>query len=119
MAVTIQRVIFPRSGEVAIETAELPDRGPRGVLVRTLYTAVSAGTETTALLGQFDEGSYPIRPGYSHVGVVEAMGEGVEDFQVGERVLSMGGHQSHVLVDLTPDATGTTAYLEHIPEGVA
>jgi 2-desacetyl-2-hydroxyethyl bacteriochlorophyllide A dehydrogenase len=119
MGITASRVVFPRAGEVAIETVELPEPGPHGLLVRTERTAVSAGTELTTLLGDNARTRYPAYPGYSHVGVVERVGERVEGFRVGDRVLSMGRHQSHLLLDLTPTRPGGPEYAERVPDGLA
>lgn len=119
MPVSGKQVVFPRQGEVAIESFEIPDPGPHQILVRTTRTAVSAGTELTTLLGvspRFQ--GFPAYPGYSHTGVVEAIGEGVTDFTVGDRVLTMGHHQSHLLLDLAPDRPGGPAYVEHVPDNL-
>jgi predicted dehydrogenase/threonine dehydrogenase-like Zn-dependent dehydrogenase len=40
----------------------------------------------------------PIPLGYSNVGVIEAIGSGVEDFKVGDRVVSNGNHAEFVCV---------------------
>jgi L-iditol 2-dehydrogenase len=119
VAIVGERVVFPAREEVAVERFELPDPGPHHLLVRTVRTAVSAGTELTGLLGVNPRTRYPMYPGYSHTGVVEAVGERVEGFAVGDRVLSMGRHQSHVLLDLAPDRTGGPAYVEKVPAGLA
>jgi L-iditol 2-dehydrogenase len=119
MPITGKRVVFPRRGEVAIEEFEIPDPGPNQILVRTVRTAVSAGTELTTLLGispRFQ--GFPAYPGYSHTGIIEAVGDRVTGFQVGDRVLTMGRHQSHVLLDLAPDRPGGPAYVEHIPQNL-
>jgi 2-desacetyl-2-hydroxyethyl bacteriochlorophyllide A dehydrogenase len=114
-----QRVVFPERGAIAIESFEVPEPGARQILVRTLRTAVSAGTELTALLGDNPRSRFPAYPGYSHVGVVEAVGRDVQDLRVGERVLSMGRHQTHVLIDLSPDRPGGPEYVERVPDGLA
>lgn len=73
----------PGTGE--IRPAQLPDPGPDDVLVRTLRTAVSRGTETLVFRGgvptsqydvmrcPFQEGDFPgpVKYGYLNVGVVE------------------------------------------------
>ncbi|MGS0685951.1 zinc-dependent alcohol dehydrogenase [Nakamurella sp. GG22] len=73
----------PGVGE--IRTAALPDPGPDDVLVRTLYSGVSRGTETlvfrggvpagqyAAMRAPFQEGDFPgpVKYGYLNVGVVE------------------------------------------------
>ena len=115
-----KRVVFPRQGEVAIEAFEIPVPGPQQILVRTTRTAVSAGTELTTLLGVSSRfQGFPAYPGYSHTGIVEVIGEGVTDFKVGDRVLTMGHHQSHLLLDLAPDRPGGPTYVEHVPDSLS
>jgi L-iditol 2-dehydrogenase len=43
----------------------------------------------------------------------------VDGFAVGDRVLSMGRHQSRVLIDLAPDRPGGPEYVEQVPEGLS
>lgn len=71
-------------GEAEIRPAALPDPGPGEVLVRTLYTGISRGTETLVFRGEvpasqhrvmrapFQEGDFPapVKYGYLNVGVV-------------------------------------------------
>jgi len=72
-------------GEGEIRRAEVPPPGDGEVLVRTLYSGVSRGTETLVFLGRvppsqyaamrapFQEGDFPgpVKYGYLNVGVVE------------------------------------------------
>lgn len=74
----------PGAGE--IREVELPQPGPADVTVRTLFSAVSRGTETLVFRGgvpasqagvmraPFQEGAFPgpVKYGYLNVGVVEA-----------------------------------------------
>lgn len=64
----------------------LPDPGPDDVLVRTLWSGVSIGTEFALIRGKLTWGPYPLCTGYQAVGVVERVGANVEAFQVGDRV---------------------------------
>jgi len=73
----------PGSGEIRAET--LPEPGPGDVLVRTLYTGVSRGTESLVFRGEVPPSQYaamraphqdgefpgPVKYGYLNVGVVE------------------------------------------------
>lgn len=77
-------------GRVTTATVRIPDPGPGEVRVRTIFSAISPGTEMRALAGK-QEGapSEPFIPGYSLVGEISAVGHGV-DLAVGTRVFSTG-----------------------------
>ncbi|HEX2517367.1 MAG TPA: zinc-binding alcohol dehydrogenase [Chloroflexota bacterium] len=99
-------IVFTGPREVALEDFVLPDPGPQQALLRLTRTLVSAGTEVSSLLGptapgpSASPGRWPVRPGYSSVGVVEAVGQGVRGLAPGDRVLTGGRHASHVLLDI-------------------
>jgi threonine dehydrogenase-like Zn-dependent dehydrogenase len=72
------------------------------VLVETECTAVSPGTELAFLQAKSNTcGTFPQYPGYSGVGRILEVGEGVEGFTVGERILmDHCGHASHCLCEV-------------------
>lgn len=114
------RVVFTGPGSAETEAFAIPEPGEQQVLVRSERSLISAGTELTSLLGQLSaHPGYPIHPGYSNVGVVEAVGSGVEQPRVGQRLLSMAGHTSHHMLDLSPGRPGGPAYWEPVPDSVA
>jgi threonine dehydrogenase-like Zn-dependent dehydrogenase len=96
----------PDQGE--IRTVPLPEPGPDEVLVRTVYTGVSRGTETLVFQGRvppsqyaamrapFQEGDFPgpVKYGYLNVGVIEA---GAPDL-LGRTVFCLYPHQTHYVV---------------------
>jgi threonine dehydrogenase-like Zn-dependent dehydrogenase len=96
----------PDGGE--IRETELPDPGPDDVLVRTLHSAVSRGTELLVLRGAvpadqvvtmrapFQEGDFPgpVKYGYLNVGIVE---DG-PDALIGRTVFCLYPHQSAYVV---------------------
>ncbi|MEC7804478.1 MAG: hypothetical protein VX533_06480, partial [Pseudomonadota bacterium] len=49
-----KRIIFPKKGTVALETFELPELGSHDVRIRTQYSLMSIGTETTILNQKYD-----------------------------------------------------------------
>lgn len=72
----------------------LPDAGE--VRIQMAYTAVSAGTERAALTANEDGDEtcrfgFPMYLGYSGSGVITHVGEGVDEYQVGDRVMVHGG----------------------------
>jgi 2-desacetyl-2-hydroxyethyl bacteriochlorophyllide A dehydrogenase len=102
----------PRKVEVREEPLAPPGSGQ--VLVETLMSAISPGTETLifrgqapgdlavdetipALAGRFD---FPLKYGYSAIGRVKAVGEGVPEDWRERLVFSFHPHESHFLADL-------------------
>ena len=99
-------VCEPGRGE--IRTVRLPEPGPRDVLVRTLHTAVSRGTEGLVFRGgvpqsqwdvmraPFQDGDFPgpVKYGYLNVGVVE---HGPSDLE-GRTVFCLYPHQTVYVV---------------------
>src|ERR1035437_1784303 len=100
------RVVFPEPGQVDVESFDVPHIGPSQILIRTEVSLISAGTELTVLLGAHGIERYPAYPVYSNVGIIEEVGTEVEGHRPGERVLTMGRHASHCLIDLAPTRSG-------------
>jgi threonine dehydrogenase-like Zn-dependent dehydrogenase len=96
----------PGAGE--IRPATLPAPGPGDVLVRTLYSGISRGTETLVFTGgvpasqyaamraPFQEGDFPgpVKYGYLNVGVVE---DGLPEL-VGRTIFCLYPHQTAYIV---------------------
>ena len=109
----------------------LPDPGPSHILVRTLCSGVSIGTEFALIRNKLSWGPYPLCTGYQGVGIVEQVGEKVNGFGVGDRVYYRdnkvvelpdgqvvsavaGTHCSYALID-----PGETHGVAVMPDGVA
>ncbi len=95
-------VVYPKAQDVAVweEQIEPPGRGE--ILCKAEKSLISIGTELHALRGVFDPGTnwadwvkYPFRPGYSMVGRVIAVGEGVDGIKEGDRVATYDFHQQY------------------------
>jgi len=91
----ISQICFPERGRVVYEETDAKiEVGRHDILIRTLYTAVSAGTELAKLTGA-QAVSYPYVPGNRAVGEIVETGRDVRDFAVGDRVFSHTPHVSH------------------------
>ena len=107
---TGRRVVVRPDGGIGTEPFEITPPGPGQALVETVRTLSSAGTE----LGNQEQhraGDYI--PGYSNTGRVIALGDDSGEYAVGDRVLSLGHHASHVTVSTEPRS------LAKLPEGVS
>jgi 2-desacetyl-2-hydroxyethyl bacteriochlorophyllide A dehydrogenase len=101
-----QRIIFPARGEVELQSYELPPTGATDLRVKTLYSLVSIGTETTVLHQRYDADSHfarmfsfpQIKTGVLAIGEVEQMGTDVQGFSAGDRVFMRMAHGSHQLL---------------------
>jgi threonine dehydrogenase-like Zn-dependent dehydrogenase len=108
----------PEHGE--IRPVHVPDAGPGEVLVRTLHSGISRGTETLVFRGQvpasqyaamrapFQDGDFPgpVKYGYLNVGVVE---RGPADLR-GRTVFCLYPHQTRYVVPASA--------VVPVPEGV-
>jgi 2-desacetyl-2-hydroxyethyl bacteriochlorophyllide A dehydrogenase len=98
-----QVLVFPEPRRAVLEEHDVPDPGAGQVLVRSLVTLISTGTDLTAYSGDFPRDrpsswaryvKYPFRPGYSSVAEVVSLGSGVEGFAVGQHVFNRASHTS-------------------------
>ncbi|MBX3011557.1 MAG: zinc-binding alcohol dehydrogenase [Caldilineaceae bacterium] len=123
-----QRLVVAPNGKVTIAETQVPDPGPDQILVHTVLTQVSAGSEMNLIrrrrLATAAEQQH-FRPeglGYTSIGYVEAIGSAITDFAVGERVLCNGNHGTHWLVTpanvLKPASISQEFGIEKIPAGL-
>jgi 2-desacetyl-2-hydroxyethyl bacteriochlorophyllide A dehydrogenase len=118
-AVTLKTVRFLSPGVVNVEESALPEPGEGEVLVGSICSAISAGTELLAYRNQLPSEmamdatfpalsstpSYPLSFGYAAVGEVLAAGTGVDASWGGRRVFAFHPHASHFVAattELTP-----------------
>ena len=101
------RMFFKQPYDLQFETVKMdkvPD--PESVLVRSLYSLISPGTELALYTGTHvgipDPGNtfakFPFYPGYSVVGIVEAVGKNVKSFAEGDIVYTIGKHATYNIV---------------------
>ncbi|MFE2754100.1 dehydrogenase [Actinosynnema sp. NPDC059335] len=123
MTRTARALWFTAAGECEVRPVALPEPGPDEVLVRTLHTGVSRGTESLVLRGgvpagqravmraPFQDGDFPwpVKYGYLNVGVVE------RGPLLGRTVFCLYPHQTHYVVP----AAAVTPVPDAVPAGRA
>lgn len=98
-----KRIVFPEKGRVELQEFDLPPMNPTDITVRTRYSLMSIGTETTILHQKYAPDthydrifSFPqLKTGVQAVGEVESIGSSVADFRVGDRIFMRMAHGSH------------------------
>jgi 2-desacetyl-2-hydroxyethyl bacteriochlorophyllide A dehydrogenase len=120
-----QALYFTAPQEIALREEVLPEPAPGQVLIQTLISAISSGTELLiyrgqvppdlakdeylpALSGKF---AFPLKYGYAAVGRIVEMGPGMAPEWEGRLVFAFHPHESHFLA--TPDE------LLLLPEGIS
>lgn len=100
-------IVFPEPERVKLDEKEIPSPGRGEVLIKTICSLISTGTELTLLSGKYPPGSawarygkFPVIPGYSNVGRIIRTGEGVDDSWIGKTVASHTPHSAFVLSSL-------------------
>ena len=104
-----RQIIFCEKNVARLCEVEERAAGRGEVKVRTLYTAISSGTERANLIGDpYTNGSvrearvhFPWYVGYSGSGIVESVGEGVSSVKPGDRVVIYWG--KHQLYNVLPE----------------
>jgi len=102
-----KRIVFPEIGRVALQEFALPALNSGDVLVRTLYSLISIGTESTILHQKYAADthfarmfSFPqIKTGVQAVGEIEQVGGEVAEFSVGDHVFMRMAHGSHQVLE--------------------
>ncbi len=107
--INAQRLYFPQIKQVRWETIDISQPpAPHTVVAETLCSLISVGTELAIYTGSHIGYSLPNppfplmphHPGYALVGRVVAVGEAVEGFQPGQRVMMEVAHGSIGAVDV-------------------
>jgi 2-desacetyl-2-hydroxyethyl bacteriochlorophyllide A dehydrogenase len=119
-----ESLYFTGPGEISIREETLPPLQPGQVLVRTLLSAISPGTEMLVYRGQFPVGlltdetisslagefRYPLKYGYASVGRVIQIGSPALTGWKEQIVFSFHPHESHFIA--------SPGELKRLPEGV-
>ncbi len=133
-----QALICTAKQEFSICEIDIPELCSQDILIRTLYSGVSIGTELLLIRGKHNWGPFPICTGYQAVGVVKKVGADVTKFKIGDNVYfrgwnvpmqlsesgkpvtpTSGTHSSYAVVDSTNPTHGAALLPEGIDESVA
>lgn len=83
---TMKAAVFVEPGRIGLEEKPVPKIGPRDALLRVTTTTI-CGTDVHILKGE-----YPVAPGltvgHEPVGVIEELGDAVEGYEIGQRVIA-------------------------------
>jgi 3-hydroxyethyl bacteriochlorophyllide a dehydrogenase len=103
-------IVIAEPQHVELREVELTTPGPDDVIVRTAYTAISAGTERMLLAGRLPHPMlrFPIVPGYETVGKIVARGANVPP-ELEDSWVYVGG--ARCFVDVNPAWGGQSATL--------
>lgn len=110
---TKRELYFTGDRSVEIRESPIPEPDEGEVLVRTERSGISSGTELLVYRGEVSEDStrdatidtlegtfsYPLQYGYSAVGRVSELGQGVDEDWKDQRVFAFNPHASHFLAD--------------------
>jgi 2-desacetyl-2-hydroxyethyl bacteriochlorophyllide A dehydrogenase len=69
-----------------LESVILPEPQADQLLIRTVCTGVSVGTEFALIRNKISWGPYPLCTGYMGTGIVQSVGAAVDNFKPGDRV---------------------------------
>ncbi|MBN2562119.1 MAG: zinc-binding dehydrogenase [Phycisphaerae bacterium] len=86
-------VVFVQAERAEIQQIDMPPPGPGQAQIRTIVSTISAGTEGWAFRALFTWAPtpFPCVPGYQRVGTITGIGQGVEGWRVGDRVMATTG----------------------------
>lgn len=116
---TYRKIVFTGKQQAEIQTDTIDENNiPAGhYLIKTLYSLVSAGTETACYKGQEAWFPFPGVPGYSCVGEVIGKADDVKAVEVGDIVFCRGGHAGLHLMpeDSLPIKVPDDVDLKYVP----
>ena len=92
---TIIYFAAPDTVQLREEPVDPDALGPHELLIESLYSLISAGTELACMSGKAFWFPLPGDPGYCNVGRVIATGEAVDKFTEGDVLLNYGRHKRY------------------------
>jgi 2-desacetyl-2-hydroxyethyl bacteriochlorophyllide A dehydrogenase len=99
-----QKIIF-RDSRAEIVEEQLPELEHDQILIQTQCSLISPGTERAALTRLWNDSEFRANPGYALAGNVIEIGKQVENFQVGDRAITLKNHSSLSITSIEPWVT--------------
>lgn len=104
----VKQLIVHEPYKVSVEETDLPQPAANQILVKTMVSAISPGTELAVYTGthqwlkdpKMPDWKFPFKCGYSAAGEILAVGSDIKGWQVGERVSFPGNHASAELLTM-------------------
>jgi 2-desacetyl-2-hydroxyethyl bacteriochlorophyllide A dehydrogenase len=111
-----EAIICDENQRISLQQVTLPELRAKDILVRNICSGISNGTELMLIRHEVLWGQYPIWLGYQAVGIIERVGNGVENFTVGDKVYhrgsSVGAKMGGKQVSPTSGAHGTYSIVD-------
>jgi len=116
-----KKIFFTKTKRAEIVEFELDETpGEYELLVKTLYSIASSGTEGANFANpdveKIDKNSWMRNPCYGNVGKVLAVGKKVEGFKVDDLVFSTENHCSYYKIDTRYDPARYSLFMAKVPE---
>ncbi|MBT7185759.1 zinc-binding alcohol dehydrogenase [Candidatus Bathyarchaeota archaeon] len=99
-------IVFTEPNNVAVIEQALPSIKKGTILVKSVKSLISTGTELTILKGNYTNdsawgkyGKFPFYPGYNNIGIVVDVADDVDKNWIGKKVASYSPHMSYVLLN--------------------
>ncbi len=100
-----RRVVIKKSGGVSaidVQSMDMPTPGKNQIRIRVVFAGINFADLLMRMGFYNPRPPYPFTPGYEMSGYVDALGEGVTSFTIGQRVVAAmrnGGQTSHAICD--------------------
>ena len=84
-------LVFREANKPLLEEVEIPNLTANEIRVKTMYSGVSIGTESSIFSGvRTNNGTFPLVGGYMSSGVIQEIGLSVKGFATGDQVIVNG-----------------------------
>ena len=116
---TMKRLIKPEGRHrIEIEEVDIAEPGPGEVRVKAVCSLISRGSELGARYTR-EHAVSPDIMGYSMAGTVDALGEGVDHLEIGDRVVALAPHAEYVVRSARPGGPRDQTRIMPMPEGLS